>query len=111
MGSKVIGKVVVIVIPVLVILIGIFFAAVALSDDGKIQPFYDADGNVLENSIAENTFIDVNGRENGLIIRGKNLDNPVLLFISGGPGVPEYWLNDAYAKEHPNKLVDEYTVC
>lgn len=65
----------------------------------------------MENSIAENTFIDVNGREKGLIIRGKNLDNPVLLFISGGPGVPEYWLNDAYAKEHPNKLEDEYTVC
>lgn len=109
--KKMITKIVVIVILVLVILIGIFFAAVALSGDGKIQPFYDTDGNVLENSIAEKTFIDVNGRENGLIIRGKNLDNPVLLFISGGPGVPQYWLNEAYAKEHPNKLEDEYTVC
>lgn len=101
-------KIVVIAIWAFVILIGIFFAAVALSGDGKIQPFYDADGNVLENSIAEKTFIDVDGRENGLIIRGKNLDNPVLLFVSGGPGVPQYWLNEAYAKQHPNKQGDFY---
>lgn len=104
-------KIAIILILIFVILIGIFIAAVALSGDGKIQPFYDANGNILENSIAEKTFINVNGRENGIIIRGKNLDNPVLLFISGGPGVPEYWLNVAYEQQHPNKIEDEYTVC
>ena len=40
-----------------------------------------------------------------------NEKNPVLLFISGGPGVPEVWLNEAYADVYPNKLADYFTVC
>lgn len=79
----------------------------AISSKGKIQPFYAENGSILENSIAERTFVDINGRNNGMIIRGKNLDNPVLLFISGGPGVPQYWLNEHY----DNKLEDYFTIC
>lgn len=73
----------------------------------SIKPFVDEQGNVLEGSVAEKVFIDVNGEKNGMIIRGKNENNPVLLFISGGPGVPQYWLNEYYE----NKLEDYFTVC
>ena len=41
------------------------------------------------------------------LIRGKSVENPVLLFISGGPGVPQYWLNEYY----DNKIEDYFTVC
>lgn len=107
-------KVIKIILTLLMLIVGavlVFILAAAISGKGKIQPFYDEDGQIVENSIAEKVFVDINGRENGLIIRGKDIDNPVLLFISGGPGVPEYWLNEAYAEQYPNRLEEEYTVC
>ena len=63
----------------------------------------------LENT--EKIFIDVNGNINGMFITMTDENNPVLLFISGGPGVPEVWLNEAYAKRYPNKLAEHFTVC
>ena len=58
----------------------------------------------LDNTIK--TYIDVNGNTNGLFITSTNVDNPVLLFISGGPGVPEVWLNEAYSDIYPNKIAE-----
>lgn len=55
--------------------------------------------------------VQINDDVNGLFITSTNDDNPVLLFISGGPGVPEVWLNEAYSKEYPNKIADYFTVC
>ena len=89
----------------------IMVAAFWVTGRGRIEQYMDENGNVLEGSIAEKTYIDVNGRKNGLIIRGKSDKNPVLLFISGGPGVPQYWLNDAYKEKYPNRIEDEFTVC
>lgn len=63
----------------------------------------------LDNTIK--TYIDVNGNTNGLFITSTNVDNPVLLFISGGPGVPEVWLNEAYSDIYPNKIAEYFTVC
>ena len=45
--------------------------------------------------------VEINGDLNGMFITSTNENNPVLLFISGGPGVPEIWLNEVYAKEYP----------
>ena len=53
----------------------------------------------------------INGKMNGMFISMTDENNPVLLFISGGPGVPEFWLNEAYAKEYPNELSKYFTVC
>src|SRR5690554_5134807 len=52
----------------------------------KTPPILDANGNVLENSIAELTKIELNNRKEWISIRGENKDNPVLLFLAGGPG-------------------------
>jgi len=48
-----------------------------------------ATGVVVPDSIAEITTIDVAGMKNWLVIRGKNVHNPILLFLHGGPGSPE----------------------
>ncbi len=32
----------------------------------------------------------------GMIIKSENASNPVLLFVHGGPGMPEYWLTETY---------------
>ena len=55
--------------------------------------------------------VEINGALNGMFITSTNENNPVLLFISGGPGVPEFWLNEVYADQYPNKLAEHFTVC
>ncbi|OPY29292.1 MAG: Alpha/beta hydrolase family protein [Methanocella sp. PtaU1.Bin125] len=45
-----------------------------------------ADGKPVPGSIAEVTMIDVNGDRQGMLIRGHSTDNPVLLYLAGGPG-------------------------
>jgi pimeloyl-ACP methyl ester carboxylesterase len=42
-----------------------------------------------------------------MFIKSKNYDNPVLLFLHGGPGMPEYGLTNKY----PTFLEDHFTVC
>lgn len=75
---------------------------------GTIQPFYDENGKILKNSIAERTYVDINGVKNGMFIRGKNINQPVLLLVSSGPGTPDYFLTEAY----PDMNLDNYfTIC
>lgn len=45
-----------------------------------------ADGKPIPGSIAEVTTVNINGDEQGLLIRGHSVDNPVLLYLAGGPG-------------------------
>lgn len=73
---------------------------------GKPIPFTNKNGTVLPGSISEKTWVEINGVEMGMIIKAKNQNNPVLLFIHGGPGMPEYWLN----KPYPSHLEDIFTV-
>ena len=75
---------------------------------GRIREYKDEQGNPLEGSISEKIKIDVNGAQNGLFVNGKKVDNPVLLFVSSGPGTDDYFLNEKYPDMH---LEDEFTIC
>lgn len=46
----------------------------------------DEQGKHLEGSIAELKQVTLNGRKEWISIRGENVQNPVLLFLAGGPG-------------------------
>lgn len=46
----------------------------------------DENGNVMENSIANLESVDLNDRSEWISMRGQNKNNPVLLFLAGGPG-------------------------
>ena len=59
---------------------------------GEIPKFTDEDGNILPDSIAEKTWIEIDGAKIGMIITGENVNKPVLLVCGGGPGIPEYLL-------------------
>jgi len=74
---------------------------------GKTKPFVDESGNILEGSISEKIFVDINGTSLGMFIMAKDNSKPVLLFLSGGPGIPEYFLE----QELPSGLENEFVVC
>ncbi len=69
-------------------------------------PITGADGQPVQGSIAELTSIDVNGHELGLMIRGHDTDNPVLLFLAGGPGGSEL----GAMRNHLAALEENFTV-
>lgn len=74
---------------------------------GKPEPFLDKNGKVLAGSISEKTFLTIGGVRQGMFIRSKNIHNPVLLYIHGGPAFPNYFLIEKYKP----RLEDYFTVC
>lgn len=86
----------------------LIFAATLLScSPGKPIPFVDENGNPLPGSISEKIRGPINGLEQGMFIKGKDKTNPVLLFLHGGSGMPEY----AISREYPLVLEQHFTVC
>ncbi|WP_238445863.1 alpha/beta fold hydrolase [Salsipaludibacter albus] len=60
-----------------------------LAVPARTAPITGTDGLVVAGSIAELTTVEVDGRDLGLMIRGHDVDNPVMLFLAGGPGGSE----------------------
>ena len=60
----------------------------------------------MARSISEKTHVDINGVEQGMFIKGTSVDNPLLLFLHGGPGMPEYWMTQF----HPIDIYNDFTV-
>jgi pimeloyl-ACP methyl ester carboxylesterase len=59
-------------------------------------PFLDAHGDVLPGSVSEKVRVEINGVQQGMVIRGEHVTNPVLLVVHGGPGMPDYFLTRRY---------------
>lgn len=74
---------------------------------GKPAQFVDSVGKVWPGSISEKCFLQIGGVRQGMFIRSKNIKNPVLLYLHGGPSFPNYFLVDKY---NPG-LEDFFTVC
>lgn len=72
---------------------------------GRTQP--SAYSNTNKKSISEKTCVNINGSRQGMFIKGKSVDNPVLLFLNGGSGIPDYFLT----KQVSTGLEDNFTVC
>ena len=49
-------------------------------------PILGTDGQPLPGSITELTMVDVNGSKQALMMRGYDVNKPILLYLSGGPG-------------------------
>ena len=72
---------------------------------GAPRPFRDADG-PLPGSVSQKIWVDINGVKQGMVIRGMSERNPVLLWVHGGPGMPDYLLTEHY----PPQLEDIFNV-
>jgi hypothetical protein len=57
--------------------------------------------------MAEKLRVNINGVEQGMFIKGTNRSNPVLLWVHGGPGLPDYFL----AEQYPAGLEDLSPSC
>ena len=79
----------------------LLFLCWCIMSSGSIRTY---DG---EKSLSEKFVMDINGSPNGFFINSQNTDNPVLLFVSSGPGTDDYVFNDKYKDM---KLEDEFTV-
>ena len=84
-----------------------FLTILFIISPGRLKPFVDQNDQLLVGSISEKIFIKIGGVEQGMFIRGKDIKNPVLLFVHGGPSFPEYFLVEKY----PVGLEDHFTVC
>lgn len=69
--------------------IGLLAFTALLARPASTDPIVDADGNRVAGSIAELATVDINGHDLTMLIRGHSVDNPVLLFLAGGPGGSE----------------------
>lgn len=74
---------------------------------GVPEPILDAAGRPVPLSISEKIFVEIGGIRQGMFIRSADPGNPVLLFLHGGPGMPEYFLEERF----PTGLDSRFTVC
>ena len=70
------------------------------------DPIVDANGQTVAGSVAELTRVEIGGHDLALMIRGRSTENPVLLFLAGGPGGSEL----GAMRRHSEALEDDFTV-
>ena len=58
----------------------------ALARPASTEAITGADGKPLPGSIAELVSVPIGGHDQAIMLRGNNVDAPVLLFLEGGPG-------------------------
>ena len=78
----------------------------ALLRPASTAPILAANGEPLPGSVAELTTVNTGGHDLGLMIRGTSTDNPVLLFLAGGPGGSEL----GAMRRHLPALEESFTV-
>ena len=97
-----------VIITIVLFIISIIMLILLLKGKGKPIKLLDENNEPYKNGISTREKILINGVEQYFFIVGKNIDNPIMLFLHGGPGFPE--LPMAY-NGIDKKMEDEFTVC
>ena len=71
---------------------------------GTPKPFLDGSGRTVTGSVSEKIKVHINGVDQGMFIKSKNIRNPVLLYLHGG--MPDYFLTQRY----PTGLDEDFIV-
>lgn len=59
-----------------------------------------------DKGVDEGRYVTLGGQEQYLLIKGQNVENPVIIYLHGGPSSPDSFINYTFQKY----LTDEYTV-
>jgi len=106
---KKIGRILLIALMSIIGILLIGFIFLLVKSPGKLDPLKDETGKLIENSLVEKNFIEIGGIRQGYFIRAENPENPVILFLHGGPGSPELPILIPY--ESTERLEKYFTVC
>jgi pimeloyl-ACP methyl ester carboxylesterase len=87
---KYVKRIILIVTGTIVILLVTLIVIILVNSPGKPGPFLDKDGKKVPGSIAVTETVNINGLKQRIIIRGSDTTKPVLLYLHGGPGDPEF---------------------
>lgn len=66
--------------------IGLGALSVGLARPTSTAAIRGGDGRIISGSIAELTTVDIGGHRLAMMIRGNSTNNPILLYLAGGPG-------------------------
>lgn len=77
-----------------------------MKSSGTAVPIVDENGNPIPSSISIIEEVNIGGIEQSLIIRGVNTSQPILLYLHGGPGQPEF----PFMRDEALKLEEEFVV-
>lgn len=86
--------------------LGLAIGVLWLRSPGRPPPIADGSGAPVPDSISERVTVEIGGVPQGMIIQSVDPSNPVLLFLHGGPGMPEFFLQTT----HPTGLEQHFTV-
>ena len=63
---------------------------------GRPAPVRNANGDVIPGSLSERVTVQIGGIPQSMIIQSVDSANPVLLFVHGGPGMTEFFMEQDY---------------
>ena len=90
-----------------VIVVG-FVTLAAWTSRTSTPPFLDETGAIVPNSIAEERTMTLGGVEQHVLLRGKNKDAPLLVFVHGGPGASATAFLRTYNADLENEFLIVY---
>jgi hypothetical protein len=60
-------------------------------------------GRTPKYGINESMYVDINGTKQWISIYGEDINNPVLLYLHGGPGAPTSYYDYAFTRKWTNE--------
>jgi len=103
---KRIAKILLYFIGVLVVIILGLAINLWIKSPGVAEAITDVGGNPIEGSISSIEKITLGGVDQYLIIRGEDITKPVMLYLHGGPGSPEF----AFMKETNTSIEKDFVM-
>jgi pimeloyl-ACP methyl ester carboxylesterase len=93
------------------IILAVGLIIILINSPGKLPHLKDAQGKVIQGSLYEKVFVEIGGIKQGMFIRGENPDNPVVLYVHGGPGTPMLQFISFLEKANAEHLEKYFTIC
>ena len=85
----------------------ILLVFILINSPGKSRPFLDQKGKMVPGSISVIITKRINGLNQKMIIRGRDTTKPVLLYLHGGPGDPEF----PFVSQFNSDIENIFVVC